>query len=78
MVKPNVLLIGCGKMGGALLRRWQELNLYKEICVVEPAPIPLLQARQVPEAAQIPKTFRPDVLVVAVKPQTLPEMLRQY
>jgi pyrroline-5-carboxylate reductase len=78
MVKPNVLLIGCGKMGGALLRRWQELTLYKDVCIVEPAPIPLLQARQVPEAAQIPKTFKPDVLVVAVKPQTLPEMLRQY
>ena len=76
--QPNVLLVGCGKMGGALLRRWQELNLYKEICVVEPAPINVLSARQVPDFAHIPATFKPGVIVFAVKPQVLPDVAKLY
>lgn len=76
--KPNVLLVGCGKMGGALLRRWQERGLYKDICVVEPAPINVLSARQVPDFAHIPPTFKPGVIVFAVKPQVLPDVAAFY
>jgi pyrroline-5-carboxylate reductase len=78
MTRPNVLLVGCGKMGGALLRRWQKLKLYNDICIVEPATINVLAAKQVPEFGRIPAGFKPDVIVLAVKPQTLPEMLGQY
>lgn len=76
--KPNVLLVGCGKMGGALLRRWQERALYKDICVVEPSPINVLSAKQVPDFAHIPAGFKPGVIVIAVKPQVLPEMIGAY
>lgn len=76
--KPNVLLVGCGKMGGALLRRWQELNLYKEIYVVEPGPINVLAARQVQDFPHIPPAFKPGVIVFAVKPQVLPDVAGLY
>lgn len=78
MVRPNVLLAGCGKMGGAMLRRWQELSLYKDVCIIEPAPIKVLAAKQVPDFSQVPKGFAPDVVVFAVKPQTLPDMIEDY
>ncbi len=76
--QPNILLVGCGKMGGALLRRWQEKKLYKEICVVEPAPIDVLSAKAVPDFQHIPASFRPGVIVFAVKPQVLPEVAKLY
>jgi len=76
--KPNVLLVGCGKMGGALLRRWQELVLYKDICIIEPSPINVLAAKQVPDFASMPQDFKPGVIVMAVKPQVLPDMTAQY
>jgi len=72
------LLVGCGKMGGALLRRWQAQSLYKDICIVEPAPINVLSAKQVPDFAGIPAEFKPGVIVMAVKPQTLPEVAKPY
>jgi pyrroline-5-carboxylate reductase len=78
MLRPNVLLVGCGKMGGALLRRWQKLKLYNDICIVEPTTISVLAAKRVSDFAQIPPAFRPDVVVMAVKPQTLPEILGRY
>lgn len=78
MPPPNVLLVGCGKMGGALLRRWQELQLYKDICIVEPTPINVLAAKQVPDFSRIPATFKPTIIVMAVKPQILPDVTKQY
>lgn len=78
MARPNVLLVGCGKMGGALLRRWQKLKLYNDICIVEPSTINVLAAKQVADFSRIPPSFQPDVIVLAVKPQTLPEMLGHY
>lgn len=78
MPPVNILLVGCGKMGGALLRRWQELTLYKDICIVEPGPINVLAAKQVQEFAKIPAAFKPTVIVMAVKPQILPEVTKQY
>lgn len=78
MPASNILLVGCGKMGGALLRRWQELQLYKDIRIVEPSPINVLAAKQVPDFSKIPPTFKPGVIVMAVKPQVLPDMTAQY
>ncbi len=76
--KPNVLLVGCGKMGGALLRRWQELGLYKYICIIEPSPIAVLAAKQVPDFKSIPEGFKPSVIVMAEKPQVLGDVTAQY
>ncbi len=77
-VKPNVLLVGCGKMGGALLHRWQQLGLYEDICIIEPSPIALLAEKQVADFAAIPATFKPSIIVMAVKPQVLGSVTAQY
>lgn len=68
----NILLVGCGKMGGAMQARWQELSLYKDICIVEPSNSP------VKSIDDIPSSFKPDIIVFAVKPQTLPDIIDGY
>lgn len=76
--KPKVLLVGCGKMGGALLRRWQEQALYSDIRIIEPHALEWLEDKRVPALAQLPPDFTPEVIVMAVKPQVLPEMIGDY
>jgi len=63
----TVWLLGCGNMGGALLRRWMAGGL-TQVAVIDPAP------RALPDgiaAFSEPPEDAPDVLVVAVKPQLL-------
>ncbi len=74
----NILLVGCGKMGGALLQRWRDLSLYRESIVVEPSPVQLTNARRVTMRGEVPTTFQPDAVIFAVKPQTLPDMIGLY
>lgn len=66
---PNdgpIWLIGCGSMGGALLRRWLAEGL-GPVAVIDPA------ARALPPgitaSARPPPAGRPQVVVLAVKPQ---------
>lgn len=73
----RVLLVGCGKMGGALLARWQTLGLYSTLYVIEPS-LPETGAPCLADIADIPAGFTPDIVVFAVKPQILPEILPAY
>ncbi len=60
-----IWLLGCGNMGGALLRRWLADEM-GPVAVIDPAP------RDVPDgvaSSAAPPPGRPDVLVLAVKPQ---------
>jgi pyrroline-5-carboxylate reductase len=80
---PPLLLVGCGKMGGAMLAGWLEKGL-TEAVVVEPfaaAAAPFAGRVTVvasPEA--IPAGFRPAAIILAIKPQeaaaTLPAFAR--
>ncbi|WP_149536017.1 pyrroline-5-carboxylate reductase [Siccirubricoccus phaeus] len=80
---PPLLLVGCGKMGGAMLAGWLERGL-KEVVVVEPhAPAAAAfagRATVVPGPEAIPAGFRPAAVVLAIKPQeaaaTLPGFAR--
>lgn len=67
---PPILLVGCGKMGGALLAGWCEKGLAPSV-VVDPtrpaAPAPGVTV--VGSLAEIPAGFRPEAVVFAVKPQ---------
>ena len=80
---PPLLLIGCGKMGGAMLSGWLERGL-AEAWVVEPNPAAAGRfagkARVVPDAAALPAELRPAAVVLAIKPQeaaaTLPALAR--
>src|SRR5258708_4370796 len=81
MSKP-VLLLGCGKMGGARLQGWLKRgDLPGGAHVVEPN----LEAvaaftndkmvRLYPDAASLPADLDPEILVLAVKPQSMDEAL---
>lgn len=75
----NVLLVGCGKMGGALLQSWQKKNICKRIDVVDPHCISSLAvASRAASFHDLPGDACPDVIVFAVKPQSLPDTVDEY
>ena len=77
MTHPNLLLIGCGKMGGALLSGWLANGWPKTgVCIVE-AHTPTREAwaqqglTAVADPLEIPAEFIPAAVLIAVKPQAL-------
>lgn len=68
--KPHILLVGCGKMGGALLRGWLTADSADRITVLEPNELPVSDARitHIRTANDITAV---DMVVLAVKPQIL-------
>jgi pyrroline-5-carboxylate reductase len=71
-----LLLLGAGKMGGALLAGWIEGGLAAaDVVVVDPMPASDMQAflhtHGIRHENAIPADFTPRVAVVAVKPQTM-------
>ena len=78
-----VLLVGCGKMGSALLRGWIANHAASQLLVVEPegpppelADAPNVLCRRTPE--ELPETAAPEAVVFAVKPQILDDVLPSY
>lgn len=70
----GLLLVGCGKMGGALLDGWLARGLRPgAVHVMDPAPEPGLAARGVRLEGLPPAD--PAVLVLAVKPQMMDAVL---
>jgi pyrroline-5-carboxylate reductase len=71
----SLLLVGAGRMGGALLRGWLDLGLEsRRIHVVEPQPS--AQMRELCTARGVHLGFpaeAPEALVLAIKPQMLAE-----
>ena len=66
---PPILLVGCGRMGGALLAGWQARGL-ERVVVVEPATLPSAPGLiHVPAIDGVPGDFEPAAIVLAVKPQ---------
>ena len=76
----RILLVGCGKMGSALLAGWLDQGIDPAgIVVVEPGGVPNGAAITVvatPDA--IPVGFAPDVVVLAVKPQVMAQAAAPY
>lgn len=66
----SLWLVGCGNMGGAMLRRWVASGIDREsITVIDPGtPAVPEGVRVLADAADAPQ---PDVVVLAVKPQQL-------
>ena len=81
----RLLLVGCGRMGGALLSGWLDQGVADRVDIVEPAwdhlpeslsddaSVRLLAADTAPE--QQP---RPDAVVIAVKPQMMDAVVPAY
>jgi pyrroline-5-carboxylate reductase len=78
---PPILLIGCGRMGSAMLAGWREQGLAPSVAV-DPAPAASASAGPdltvVPDAVSIPAEFAPAAVVLAVKPQSAAEALPQH
>jgi pyrroline-5-carboxylate reductase len=78
---PPILLVGCGRMGSAMLAGWREQGLSASVAV-DPAPEAANWAsadlQVVPDGAAIPEAFTPEAVVFAVKPQNAAETLPLY
>jgi pyrroline-5-carboxylate reductase len=78
---PPILLVGCGRMGGAMLAGWREQGLAPSI-VVDPSPAAAAFAGPgltvVADAADIPADFAPTAVVLAIKPQSAAATLPAY
>ncbi len=86
MIEGTILLVGCGKMGGALLDGWFKRGLNPvDAIVVEPggrgAVSPCTSHRALtclPTVKDVPRDFRPDVVLYAVKPQIADDVVPAY
>ena len=84
MARNGLLLIGCGKMGGAMLAGWiAEGTSPTDVVVVEPGAENAAAAAAhgvtvVSAAAEISDNFRPGVAIVAVKPQQMADVVPEY
>ena len=82
----SLCLVGCGKMGTAMLSGWRALSTLKaEIVIIDPA-FDLSQAlsstktvslRYVKDASELPETYQADIVILAVKPQIMDKVLPQ-
>ncbi|MEY8117912.1 pyrroline-5-carboxylate reductase [Falsihalocynthiibacter sp. BN13B15] len=73
----NILLIGCGKMGGAMLRQWAARD-ENQFTVADPAATGLPDGvTHVTDAADVPAGVF-DVVLIAIKPQMIVDVLPDY
>ena len=86
MIDGTILLVGCGKMGGALLKGWfaQGLNPV-DVMIVEPAGRAGVEAAHdhpalsvLNDLSDLPSDFTPDAVVFAVKPQAAADIIPSY
>jgi pyrroline-5-carboxylate reductase len=79
-----LVLVGCGKMGGALLRGWLARGVDPRLVSVvdiKPTGIDDIAAKGVrvlTQAADLPSDLKPALLLLAVKPQFMDEALPGY
>jgi pyrroline-5-carboxylate reductase len=79
-----LLLVGCGKMGGALLRGWLARGVDPgQVYVVDLAPKDLDDVQSagvhvLTSPDQLPDGLKPAVILLAVKPQFMDEALGHY
>ncbi len=74
IAEQGLVLLGCGKMGSAMLAGWLEHGLpAASVSVIDPFPSDWLQAQGVNINTDLPA--KPAVVLVAVKPQMIGEAL---
>jgi pyrroline-5-carboxylate reductase len=73
MKRTKCLLVGCGVMGGALKQGWEAAKAPFEVVVIEPSNLAYL-----PDLKSLPKEYIPDLVIFAVKPQMIPNILPSY
>jgi pyrroline-5-carboxylate reductase len=72
-----MLLLGCGNMGQALVHGWRQAGLdLSRLLLVDPQAQPLADAQDLTVLAKPPEPAQAqDVVLLAVKPQVLPDVL---
>jgi pyrroline-5-carboxylate reductase len=83
IVKQKLLLVGCGKMGSALLAGWLGRDIDDiDVAVVEPSTKDFLEnGFNVPVVNSLDKLnveFKPNIIVFAVKPQAMDQIVPNY
>jgi pyrroline-5-carboxylate reductase len=73
-MSTRLLLVGCGNIGTALLKGWQAASEY-DILIVNPSEVRGCNAPLVSDITLVPNTFKPDIVVLAIKPQKFAEVL---
>jgi len=74
MTSARLLLVGCGKMGSAMLQGWRDQGL-TDTAIVEPhGNVP----GALPSPDSLPPGFTPAAVVFAVKPQEAPRIVPAY
>lgn len=73
---PPLLLVGAGKMGGALYAGWQRAGLAPSVIVdpAEPGAPIRPQDMRIATLAALPADFRPAAVILGVKPQMAAEI----
>ncbi|GHU11132.1 pyrroline-5-carboxylate reductase [Alphaproteobacteria bacterium] len=72
---PQALLVGCGNIGGALLKLWSSFGIFSKMVVVQPSLASTEDfahydsIKFVSDVKNIPGDFIPAVVVLAIKPQ---------
>lgn len=74
VAKHGLVLLGCGKMGGAMLQGWLEGGLPpSSVWVIDPKPSDWLESTGVTINGDLPDT--PGIVLIAVKPQMMGDAL---
>jgi len=73
MKRAKFLLVGCGVMGDALKQGWEYAKAPFDVVVIDPS-----HPQYLPNITSLPENYAPDMIIFAVKPQTLPEILPLY
>ncbi len=79
----EILLVGCGKMGGAMLEGWLARGIVRHATVVEPGPgaagfVGRPGVAHHLDAKSLAPDLGPEVVVFAVKPQMMNEVAPHY
>ena len=81
----DILLVGCGKMGGALLDGWLRAGVVRRVHIVEPKGaairpeiLGMADVTVHSDQAELSTGLAPDVVVLAVKPQAMDTVLPPY
>ncbi len=74
----TLLLVGCGKMGSALLAGWQFEFPDTNFHIIEPGPLNIEGVVVHKSLDAFPANLNPDIVVFAIKPQQLAEILPAY
>lgn len=73
MNQAKLLLVGCGVMGGALKQGWERNKAPFEVTIIDPSYAGALETTK-----SLSQNYQPDIIIFAVKPQVLPEILPLY